>query len=108
MHYQPMYDDLQLLITNMEKYDEIPTEETFAGFLNSLVIIDDMIDDVVDDSKMMRVLTERSHHQNISVIFITQNIFHPGTRARTISLYTQYMVLFANPRDRQQIKTLAR
>ena len=56
---------------------------------------------------MMKVFTERSHHQNIIVIFITQNIFHPGRRAGTISLNTQYMVLFANPKDRQQIKTLA-
>ena len=39
---------------------------------------------------------------------MSQNIFHPGSRARTISLNTQYMVLFKNPRDRQQIKTLAR
>ena len=38
---------------------------------------------------------------------MTQNIFHPGRKARTISLNTQYMVLFDNPRDRKQIKTLA-
>ena len=107
MHWQPMYDDLQLLIPDMEWYDAMPTEETFASFPDSLVIMDDMMDDVVDDSKMMKVFTERSHHQNISVIFMTQNIFHPGRRARTISLNTQYMVLFENPRDRRQIKTLA-
>ena len=62
---------------------------------------------MVNDSGMMNVFTERSHHQNISVIFMTQNIFHPGRKARTISLNTQYMVLFDNPRDRKQIKTLA-
>ena len=66
-----------------------------------------MIDAVVNDSGMMNVFTERSHHHNISVIFMTQNIFHPGRKARTISLNTQYMVLFDNPRDRKQIKTLA-
>merc|ERR1712035_110494 len=70
--------------------------------------MDDMMDGVVGDSKMMKVFTERSHHQNISVIFMTQNIFHPGKTARTISLNTQYMVLFENARDRQQIKTLAK
>ena len=67
-----------------------------------------MMDGIVNDSKMMKVFTESSHHQNISVIFMTQNIFHPGAKARTISLNTQYMVLFKNSRDRQQIKTLAR
>ena len=64
----------------------MPTEETFASFLNSLVIMDDVMDNVVDDSKMMKIFTERSHHQNISVIFMTQNIFHRGRGAHRISL----------------------
>ena len=67
-----------------------------------------MMDDVLSDSSMIKVFTERSHHQNISVVFVTQNIFHQGRRARTISLNTQYMVLFEKARDRQQIKTLAK
>ena len=66
------------------------------------------LDAVMNDSSMMKVFTERSHHQNISVIFMTQNIFHQGKTARTISLNTQYMVLFENARDPQQIKTLAK
>ena len=63
---QPMYDDLQLLIPDMEWYDAMPTEETFASFPNSLVIMDDMMDDAVDDSKILKVFTETSHPQNIS------------------------------------------
>ena len=53
----------------------MPTEETFASFPNSPLIMDDMKDHVVDDSKMMKVFTERSHHQNIGVIFMTKIIF---------------------------------
>ena len=63
-----------------------------------------MMDDAGSDSSMMKVFTETSHHQNISVIFMTQNIFHQGRRAGTISLNTQYMVLLENATDRQQIK----
>ncbi|MCP4459771.1 MAG: hypothetical protein GY816_17370 [Cytophagales bacterium] len=107
-HWKPMYDELKRLIPEIEWGDGLPTEETFSTFPNSLVILDDMMDGIVNDSKMMKVFTEGSHHQNISVIFMTQNIFHQGKTARTMSLNTQYMVLFKNPRDRQQIKTLAR
>ena len=91
--------------------DAVPTEETFSSYSDSLVILDGMIDDVVSDSSMMKVFSERSHHQNIRVIFMTQNIFHQKGRqlARTsISLNTGYMVLFENARDRQQIETLAK
>ena len=107
-HEQPMYNELKRLIPSIEFYDAMPTEEKFSEFSNSLVILDDMVDAVMNDSSMMKVFTERSHHQNISVIFMTQNIFHQGKTARTISLNTQYMVLFENARDRQQIKTLAK
>ena len=81
--------------------DALPTEETCSSHSDSLVILDDMIDDVVSDASMMKVFTERSHHQNISVTFMTQNIFHQGKAARTISLNTGYMVLFENARDKQ-------
>ena len=107
VHWQPMYDELKRLIPEIQWADALPTTETFETFTDSLVILDDMMDDVVNDSGMMKVFTERSHHLKISVIFMTQNIFHPGKKARTISLNTQYMVLFKNVRDRQQIKTLA-
>ena len=48
-----------------------------------------------------------SHHKNISVIFITQNIFHKGKSQRDISLNTKYIVVYKNPRDRAQIQHLA-
>ena len=42
--------------------DALPTEETFSSYSNSLVNLDDMMDDVVSDSGMMKVFTERSQH----------------------------------------------
>ena len=68
MHLQPMYSNLRKVMPEIEWGDALPTEETFSSFSVSLVILDDMIDNVVSDSSMMKVFTERSHHQNISVI----------------------------------------
>src|SRR5207245_1259033 len=48
------------------------------------------------------------HHRNLSIWFLMQNIFHKAKEIRTITLNAQYIVLFKNPRDRQQIKVLAR
>ena len=72
----------------------LPTEETLSSYSDSLVILDDMIDDIVSDASMMKVVTERSHHQNISIIFVTQNIFHSGKISYPISLNTVYTVIF--------------
>ena len=49
-----------------------------------------------------------SHHRNISVDFLVQNLFHRNKHIRTISLNAHYMVLFKNPRDASQFASLAR
>ena len=56
----------------------------------------------------MDLFTKGSHHKNISVIFITQNIFHKGKGQRDISLNSMYLIIFKNPRDCAQIQHLAR
>ena len=61
----------------------------------------------MSDPTLMSMFTEGSHHRNISVIFIVQNLLHPGRRRRSLNLNTQYLVLYKNPRDMQQIKTIA-
>ena len=55
---------------------------------------------------VVNLFTKGSHHNNLSVIFITQNLFHRGQRE--ISLNSNYIVIFKNPRDRAQIRHLAR
>ena len=54
------------------------------------------------------LFSRESHHRNISVILILQNLFHQGKYCRDISLSTHYFILFKNPRDVQQIKLLGR
>ena len=41
-----------------------------------------------------------SHHRNISVILITQNLFHQANYCRTISLNAKYIVLLKNARNK--------
>ena len=103
-----MYTQLRKLIPEIIWEIALSTEETFSTHSNSLVILDDKMDDVVSDSNMMKVFTEHSHHQNNNVIIMTQNIFHPGKASPTISMNTGYMVIFENPRDRQKFNTLAK
>ena len=56
----------------------------------------------------MNLFTRGSHHRNLSVIYIVQNLFHQGKGSRSISLNSHYLVLFKNPRDKLQILTLAK
>ena len=60
------------------------------------------------DENIASFFTKGSHHRNISVILITQNLFHQNSHFRTIKRNSQYLILFKNPRDTQQIEILDR
>ena len=75
------------------------------GKENMLYIIDDQ---TAEAGKYITALfTKGSHHKNISVIFITQNLFHHNREIRTITLNAHYIISFKSPRDQSAINTLA-
>jgi hypothetical protein len=61
----------------------------------------------VKNEDIMNLFTVGSHHKNTSVFFITQNLFSKGKYAREISLNSNYLVMFKNPRDKLQLSILA-
>ena len=70
-----------------------------------------MLDDLIDtaySSKVSELFTKGSHHRNISLVLITQNLFHLGPSSRDICLNSKYIMLFKNQRDETQIVNLAR
>lgn len=72
-----------------------------------LVILDDLMHEASSQS-VVNLFTRGSHHKNLSIFFLTQNLFHQGRGQRDISLNANYLVVFKNPRDRAQIQYLAR
>lgn len=70
-----------------------------------------VLDDSMFESQNKAVatlLTRGCHHQNISVIYITQNLFHQSKYARDMSLNFSHLCIMNNPRDRSQFQFLAR
>ena len=74
----------------------------------NILVFDDLMTEAKCDQRIADLFTKGSHHRNISVVYLTQNLFPQGKACRDIILNTQYMVLFNNPIDRQQVATLAR
>ncbi len=73
-----------------------------------IIVLDDLMEVIVKSAEMQQLFTKYCHHLNISAIFISQNIFQQGPHARSISLNSHIIVLFANKRDESQIRTFAR
>jgi hypothetical protein len=72
-----------------------------------LLILDDLMLNAYN-TQICEIFTKGSHHRNISVILVTQNLFHKGAHTRDISLNAKYIIAFKNPRDKLQFQFLAR
>ena len=87
-------DDLSILTDNNPKE-------------HLLCILDDLMIYVTDSKQIQDVFIKESHHRNISIIYINQNMFYQGKFSRNINLNSMYLVLFKNPRDVKQISVLS-
>jgi hypothetical protein len=84
---------------------KVPTFEN-PRKIPTLYIIDDLMHDCYNKG-VSELFTRGSHHSNISVILITQNVFYQSPQSRNISLNAKYITVFKNPRDRSQFRYLA-
>lgn len=94
----------------IEFREGLPRPEDYSNdpLSPKLVIIDDLMRESSSCDTIVDLFTKGSHHKNLSVILISQNLFHQGRGQRDISLNANYIVVFKNPRDRAQIRHLAR
>jgi len=88
-------------------FDGLPNDEDISDVKPDIIIIDDLMSELCNNKKLANLFTKGSHHNNISVIFISQNVFQQGSQMRTISLNCHYLILMKNPRDAAQIMRLA-
>lgn len=84
----------------------IPDINDFEDKKHRLLIIDDQASECGES--IVALFTRLSHHFNCSVIVLTQNIFLSKPSFRTMSLNSQYIVLFKAPRSMDQVACLAR
>lgn len=100
--YQPLFDSMRGVHFHQGMIDI----ETIDSSKRNLLILDDLMQEV--DENVEKMFTRDSHHRNLSVIFLTQNLYQKNRFMRTMSLNASYIVLFRNPRDINQIGVLAR
>lgn len=95
-------------MTGVEFREGLPCEDIGDGEEHVLLIVDDLMHAVVKDENMQNLFVRGSHHRNVTICYLNQNMFMQGKNARTINLNCHYIVLFRNARDIQQISTLGK
>ena len=59
-----------------------------------------------NDKRVVDLFTKHCHHRNITLLFLTQDLFPPGKFSKTINRNVHYMIAFKSPRDQMAIRTV--
>ena len=108
--WQPLYEDMNLqgLVHLFIKEDENLAEKLKMETIGeiSLIVFDDLINSKnLGDISNLFVVDGR--HSNYSMIFTSQRMFVNNEYFRQISNNCDYFVVFKNPRNHSEIRTLA-
>ena len=106
--WQKSYDEFKELVPGIIFVKGLLDFDDLYEMNTNMVIFDDLMNECIESESVMNIFTVGSHHKNTSTFFLTQNIFAQGKFAREISLNANYVIIFRNPRDLQQIRVLAR
>ena len=108
--YQPAYVELAQKFSHITFIKGVPENlnEYIDPKYRNLIIIDDLMSETGNDKQIANLFTKGSHHRNLSVILLLQNLFYNGKDSHNISLNTHYIVLFKNPRDNTVVTSLAK
>ena len=72
----------------------------------NILVLDDQMGVVSSSNSVADFFTKGSKHRNLTVIYLVQNVYNQGSRQRTISLNSHYIVVFRNGRDALQFRTI--
>ena len=106
--WQQEYDNLLESLPEITFQRGFPDKlmDLFVPSQNNLLILDDQMIKAGDTKELADLFTKGSHHRNLTIIYIVQNLFDKAKSMRTASLNSQYIILFKSPRDKSIIQHL--
>lgn len=83
-------------------------DEYIQPGLNGLIVFDDLMKECANNSMIGDFFTQRCHHEELNVMYISQNLFSDGKERKTLSKNATYLVVFNTPLDQTISHSLAR
>ena len=98
------YDQWQPRFDRMQRKDGIPfyrglpdpshLTKWIGPTRGGVLVLDDLTEEVEQDKRVLDLSTKDSHHRNITVLYLTQDLFPPGKFSKTINRNAHYIVAF--------------
>jgi len=111
---QPAHRELERAAPHLPKVEYLRNETDYEDLMESfepsetnlLVLDDQMNEGKAKANAFGNLFTKGSHHRNITIVYMMQNVFEKGGSNRTINLNSHYLIMFKNPRDGRQSQVL--
>lgn len=89
-------------------HEGVPETEWLSRWFpkGGLLVLDDLMAEGSDDKSVLDLFTKHSHHQNITMLYLCQDMFPVGKYAKSISRNAHYVVAFKNPRDQLGVRNV--
>ena len=101
--YQKAFEEMERELPFIKFHSSLPSDTEINSFADNnqhkIVIADDLIGSLTQSNVMGDSFT-KSHHKNLTVIYMNQNKFCPGN--------THNMIIMRNPRDVSTMEVLGR
>lgn len=105
--WQPTFADLaKSLNVKFLKENDMIIDQVSQLTESALVIFDDMMNSQ-NLRTVAKLYTVHGRHLNLCLAFLSQRLFKNDEFFRQISQNSDYMIIFKNPRNTQEIRTLA-
>ena len=104
-----MYDEIKTAVLPKVEFEQgIPLDLEKDSYIDpsfrNMIVLDDLISTAAKDPRITDRFTEGSHHRNVSVVVLNQNLYF--RKDPTQRRHSQYLLLFKNPVDKQSLMTL--
>ena len=110
--HQSFISKLKEACSHIEIFEGVPNVEeiylTTDKSTHKLLVLDDLMLKVFSSTKMLELITNYSHHCNISVVIISQSLFLPAKHRLTLIRNCSEKVIFHNKVDQNQLQILSR
>ena len=94
---------------DIEFISGIPTEDVVRKWASAseglpiILILDDLMEQISKSVTCQDLVTKITHHCEMALFILTQNMFQKGPIYRCVSLNTHYFIIMKSKRDQQQL-----
>lgn len=104
--WQPMYDEIKTTVWPKVEFEQgIPLDIEKDSYLDpsvrNMIVLDDLMSTAAKDPRITDLFTEGSHHRNLSVVVLNQNLYF--SKDPTQRRNCHYLFLFKNPLAKQSV-----